>query len=399
MTRISFIMPTFNRADYIAQSLDAVLAQMSPDDELVVVDDGSSDGTEEAVKPYLDRLRYLRQDNAGKSVALNRAMEVTGGEYVWICDDDDLLRPGVVARMVSEIESAGVDMVFGRYTRFRIEDGARVEMGAGYWPDLGRGSVARHILEDAFVMHNASLVRRAAYDRLGPFDPRMLRSQDYEMFVRLALRATIRFVDTVVFDQRKHEGARGPAVVKHAASASDTVWQKYDAMIFDGLTRDAPLSFFEAMFAADAPDLITRAARLQRGTILARHGLWDAALTDFEASVSVAPDTPLSREEMDILWRAVAGKHGFAGLLEDGPFARLQALKSSPFGREILREVTDGLVWALRSEEPQVRADARAFLKRAGWGGPVLRWVQRRVGLDRTLPEIVTEMRQIPPLA
>ncbi|MEL7517411.1 MAG: glycosyltransferase family 2 protein, partial [Pseudomonadota bacterium] len=205
MTRISFIMPTFNRADYIAQSLDAVLAQMSPDDELVVVDDGSFDGTEEAVKPYLGRLRYLRQDNAGKSVALNRAMEVTGGEYVWICDDDDLLRPGVVARMVSEIESAGVDMVFGRYTRFRIEDGARVEMGAGYWPDLGRGSVARHILEDAFVMHNASLVRRAAYDRLGPFDPRMLRSQDYEMFVRLALRATIRFVDTVVFDQRKHE--------------------------------------------------------------------------------------------------------------------------------------------------------------------------------------------------
>ncbi|MEL7519583.1 MAG: hypothetical protein AAFN48_11595, partial [Pseudomonadota bacterium] len=97
-------------------------------------------------------------------------------------------------------------------------------------------------------------------------------------------------------------------------------------------------------------------------------------------------------------WRAVAGKHGFAGLLEGGPFARLQALKSSPFGREILREVTDGLVWALRSEEPQVRADARAFLKRAGWGGPVLRWIQRRVGLDRTLPEIVTEMRQIPPL-
>jgi len=398
MTRISFLMPTFNRADYIAESIECVLAQMSADDELVVVDDGSTDDTKGALAPYADRLRYLRQDNAGKSVALNRAMEATGGEYVWICDDDDLLRPGAVDRMVSEIESAKVDMVFGRYTRFRMENGARVEMGQGYWPDLSRGSMARHILEDSFVMHNASLVRRAAYDRLGPFDPRMLRSQDYEMFVRLALKASIGFVDAVIFDQRKHEGARGPAAVQHAASASENVWQKYDAMIFDGFTKDVPLSFFEAMFASSTPGLRQRAALLQRGAILARHGLWDDALSDWEASVDIAPEMALSREEMDVLWRAVAGKHGFPGLLEAGPFARLQALSTTPFGEEIRREVTDGLVWGLRSEDEPVRRDARAFLTKAGWTGPVARWIKRRFGMGPSFPDTVTEVKDAPPL-
>ena len=91
MTRISFIMPTFNRADYIGESIETILTEMSADDELVVVDDGSVDHIEAAIAPYFGRLRYVRQDNAGKSVALNRGLSLTSGEYVWICADDDLL--------------------------------------------------------------------------------------------------------------------------------------------------------------------------------------------------------------------------------------------------------------------------------------------------------------------
>jgi addiction module HigA family antidote len=102
MTRISFIMASFNRAGFIAESIESVLAQMSAEDELVVVDDGSTDDTCEAIRPYLDRLRYQRQENAGKSVALNRGLGMTSGRYVWICDDDDLLLPGCVELLVSE---------------------------------------------------------------------------------------------------------------------------------------------------------------------------------------------------------------------------------------------------------------------------------------------------------
>ncbi|NQX93393.1 MAG: glycosyltransferase family 2 protein [Erythrobacter sp.] len=390
-------MPTFNRADYIAQSVETILSQMSDEDELVVIDDGSTDATEAALAPYQDSLSYERQENAGKSAALNRALGCTDGKFVWICDDDDLLRPGVVDLMVAAIESGGFDMVFGRYTRFRIENGAWAEMGTGYWPDLSEGSIARHILEDAFVMHNASLVRRSAYEKVGPFDPRMLRSQDYEMFVRLALNGSIQFVDEVIFDQRKHEGARGPATIKHSVGKSEHIWQKYDALIFDRFTSDIPLGFFEGMFRSELPNLRTRAAQLQRATILARHGLWDAALSDWATSTTVAPDQPMTREEKAIVWRALAGKHGFGGLLGTEPMARLKALPG-PFGHEIRREVSDGLLWGVRSPEKDVRDDARAFLNRTGWIGPVARWIRRRVGLTPALPDHVVEVSSVEPL-
>jgi glycosyltransferase involved in cell wall biosynthesis len=259
MTRISFIMPTFNRGRYIAESLQAILAQMSDDDELLVLDDGSTDGTTEIVRGFGDSLRYEAQENAGKSVALNRALKKTDGRYIWICDDDDILLPGAVTALVSRIEASGDDFVFGRYTRFREIDGARVDLGPGYWPDLSHGSMRRHILEDAFVMQNAALVRRSAYERVGPFDEAMLRSLDYEMFARLALDGSASYVDQLVFEQRKHDGARGPSHQLHAEARSDAVWLDYDSRIFTRIFDQVPLATYEGLFEGDAASTISRA--------------------------------------------------------------------------------------------------------------------------------------------
>ena len=363
MTRISFIMPSYNRANYIAESIESVLAQMQADDELLVVDDGSSDDTEAAVAPYLDRLRYVRQDNAGKSVALNRAMGMTSGAYVWICDDDDLLLPGAVDALVGAITQSGADMAFGRYTRFRMENGQRIDIGTGYWPDLSAGSVARHLFEDAFAMHNGSLVRRATYDRLGPFDTAMLRSQDYEMFVRIALSSSIVYVDRDIFLQRKHDGDRGPAAITHKAGKSDAMWVDFDRKIFARLRDLVPEAFFTSMFAGPDDTLRRRAGLLQRACILARHGLWDAALGDCERARAVASDTPLHPLEIAICRRMSAGKHGFAGMRATENAAALSALaRTNRIGAAIAGEIYRGLFWRLRGEAPGDRAAALKVL-------------------------------------
>ncbi len=366
MTRISFIMPTFNRSRYIAESIETILSQMSADDELVVVDDGSSDGTEAALGPYLGRLRYVRQDNAGKSVALNRGMALTSGQYVWICDDDDLLLPGCVDLLVTTLETSGADMVFGRYTRFHDDQGNRMDMGTGYWPDLASGSAHRHILEDAFVMHNAALVRRDAYARLGPFDPEMLRSQDYEMFVRIALSCPIRYVDRMVFLQRKHPGDRGPAAIAHGAGKSNEVWERFDRRIFERLRDLVPLDFFVSMY--DSPDaaLAQRAGLLQRACILARHGLWADALSDCALAASACNNQPLHALEIAICRRMTAGKHGFAGLLNADNAVALRSLaRQSRIGRAIVGELSRGLLWRLKSDDADNRRAALSHLLHA----------------------------------
>ena len=86
MTRISFLVPTFNRAAFLGEALGAICTQLGDDDELLVIDDGSTDATRDVVAAAGNRVRYLRQENAGKSAALNRGLAETSGEFVWICD-------------------------------------------------------------------------------------------------------------------------------------------------------------------------------------------------------------------------------------------------------------------------------------------------------------------------
>lgn len=366
MTRISFIMPTFNRADYIGESIKTILAQMSTDDELVVVDDGSTDHFEAAIAPYLDHLQYVRQDNAGKSVALNRGLDMTSGRYVWICDDDDLLEPGCVDLLITTLESSDAEMVFGRYTRFRVDHGKQVDLGTGYWPDLSSGSAHRHILEDAFVMHNAALVRREAYARLGPFDQHMLRSQDYEMFTRIALSCAITYVDRIVFLQRKHPGARGPAAILHGAGRSIEIWERFDRRIFERLRDLVPVGFFVSMF--DSPDatLARRAGLLQRACILARHGLWADALSDCALAAAACDNHPLHPLEIAICRRVTAGKHGFVGLLDVESAAAIRQLsRQSRIGRAIAGEISRGLLWRLRGNDTDARRAALRHLLRS----------------------------------
>jgi glycosyltransferase involved in cell wall biosynthesis len=390
MTRISFIMPTFNRAHFIGESLQAILTQMGEFDELLVVDDGSSDGTAEVVRAVGDRARYVRQDNAGKSVALNRALGLTDGEFVWICDDDDVLRPGAVDLLSKAIVETGVDFVFGRYTRFtESPDGSRTDLGTGYWPDLSAGTLVRHILEDAFVMQNAALVRRKCYDAVGPFDETMLRSLDYEMFVRLALACSGHYVDATIFDQRKHEGARGPAKALHAVANSYDVWLNYDRRIFQKVYETVPLAFFEAMFESDDRTFLRRAALLQRGCILARHDLWPEALGDFEAAAALAPHQPLTSAERTVCGRVLNGKHDLAGVSAQATGLQFRRLYQQGLnGKAVIKAILDGALWRLRSADPKTRSATRDFFFQAVGLYGVIQLIFERLGPASTSREV-----------
>jgi glycosyltransferase involved in cell wall biosynthesis len=96
--RVSVLIPTFNRANYIVESLESVLSQTRRPAEVIIIDDGSTDDTVERLAPYMQRIAYLRKENGGKSSALNLGMKAVTGEYVWIFDDDDIAYPDALAR-------------------------------------------------------------------------------------------------------------------------------------------------------------------------------------------------------------------------------------------------------------------------------------------------------------
>jgi abequosyltransferase len=106
--RLSICIATFNRASYIGETLDCLIAQLTDDVEIVVLDGGSSDGTERILREYAitcSRLRYFRQsENRGVDRDFDRVVELARGEYCWLMTDDDLLKPGTVSTVLAALQ-------------------------------------------------------------------------------------------------------------------------------------------------------------------------------------------------------------------------------------------------------------------------------------------------------
>ena len=93
MPKVSVVIPTYNRAHLICETIDSILAQTYKDYEIIVVDDGSTDNTQEVLKRYGDKVRYFYQQNQGQASAWNFAVRQSSGEYIALLDSDDLWLP------------------------------------------------------------------------------------------------------------------------------------------------------------------------------------------------------------------------------------------------------------------------------------------------------------------
>lgn len=126
--KISVIIPVYNKVQYLRQCVDSVLAQTFRNYEIILVDDGSTDGSSAICDCYENsnenesiRVRVIHQENAGVSAARNRGMEAAQGEYISFVDADDWVEPGFLQAFVDAIDDSGVDMVIQGYVNHKGE--------------------------------------------------------------------------------------------------------------------------------------------------------------------------------------------------------------------------------------------------------------------------------------
>ncbi|HEY9623084.1 MAG TPA: glycosyltransferase family A protein [Crinalium sp.] len=105
MPRVSVIIPAYNGDRYIAETIESVLHQTYSDYKIIVIDDGSKDNTRQAVEPYLQRLRYIYQENQGVAAARNHGLRLAQGEFIAFLDQDDVLRPDKLAAQVAYLDA------------------------------------------------------------------------------------------------------------------------------------------------------------------------------------------------------------------------------------------------------------------------------------------------------
>ncbi|MBU2955611.1 glycosyltransferase [Marinobacter sp. F3R08] len=205
---VSVLVPAFNRAAYIRETVESVLFQDYPQVELIVVDDGSTDGTYEILEDYAQRgelklLTHPGHANRGQSAALNRALDNASGELIAILDSDDIFLPGKLSAQVDFLQKhPEVGLVYGM--------GEAVDEN-GHWlynihsPDHIEPNDPNAVLLDCyFSLPVNSLVRRSVYDQIGGFEEEFRAAQDHDMLIRVAEATTLAFIPVKVFQYRRH---------------------------------------------------------------------------------------------------------------------------------------------------------------------------------------------------
>ena len=189
---ISVIIPTFNRAAWVREAVDSVLAQTFQDFELIVVDDGSTDATGEELGSYGDRLRIIYQARQGVSAARNRGLEMAAGEWLAFLDSDDLWLPQKLETQVDFLnrnpraEICQTEEIWIRHGR-RVNPREKHRKPSG---DIFAPSLVRCLVSPSAVMLRKSLLQEVDF-----FDESLPACEDYDLWLRISCRKPVFLVE------------------------------------------------------------------------------------------------------------------------------------------------------------------------------------------------------------
>ncbi len=195
--KVSVFIPAYNAVAYIEQAIQSVLAQSCRDYELIVVDDASTDGTAELIKPYQNypAVRvYHNETNLGVAGNWNRGVELCRGDFIVRLDADDFLAPHHLEKLLAIFEQfPDTDMVFSG-ANLLYEDVTRIDLPyAKSWVQSGQEFLPE-LLRVCRIWSPAVCLRRSCYDRLGGVIGEMDIHEDWEMWVRVAANGRVAYV-------------------------------------------------------------------------------------------------------------------------------------------------------------------------------------------------------------
>jgi glycosyltransferase involved in cell wall biosynthesis len=191
----SFIIPTYNRANFIGKTIDSLLKQQYNNYEIIVVDDGSTDNTEDVIKKYAaPNFTYIKKQNAERAAARNFGAAIAKGEYVNFFDSDDLAYPNHLVEAVSVINKHQHPEWFHLSFELLTPEGKIIQqMENNIAPALNQKMYTGNILScnGVFIRHDIALKNKFNEDR------QLSASEDYELWCRLTARFPLYYSNTI----------------------------------------------------------------------------------------------------------------------------------------------------------------------------------------------------------
>ncbi len=208
--RISVVIPTFNRIGTLGRALESVLAQTRPAHEIIVVDDGSTDGTGAWVARCYPEVRHVYQGHTGVSSARNRGIDVAVGEWIAFLDSDDMWLPEKLAVQAQRIAGDG-RLAICHANEIWMRDGRRVNPCRRH-TKYG-GWIFQRCLPRCVISPSSVLIERRVLRRVGGFDEQLPACEDYDLWLRICARYPVGYVERPLIV--KHGGHRDQLSRRH----------------------------------------------------------------------------------------------------------------------------------------------------------------------------------------
>jgi glycosyltransferase involved in cell wall biosynthesis len=210
---VSVVVPAYNYAGYILETLDSVFSQTLGDIEIIVVNDGSTDNTAEVLRPLREagRIKYVEQANGGLASARNTGFREARGEFLAFLDADDLWPPDKLEWQVAAMRGdPKVIVVYGR----------SVNMGEDPENAVGRRSLPSGMVYEEFIVSNhmrsagQALIRADALRAVDGFDAGIRYGEDWELWIRLAEKGPFEYVDKLALYSRNHDSNMSKKILR-----------------------------------------------------------------------------------------------------------------------------------------------------------------------------------------
>jgi glycosyltransferase involved in cell wall biosynthesis len=289
---ITVIIPTFNRAAFIAESIESILNQTHAPSQIIVSDDGSTDDTALVVQRFGPRITYLRKENGGKSSAINSVIPRITGDFVWIMDDDDIADAKAIENLLHPLlKDNEIAYSFGFATPSTIENGlVTSEERTRELPDFFSESLHLYRLtESNYFSLNSCLIRGRNFINTAPFDESLIRSQDYDFLIRLSQNARVKYIEKRIFWLREHNGIRGSASQPIPHELRNQAWNLYDRSVGVKIFELYPdKAFLHPQLSETEAEIQSRSISLRKAYIATTKGLLDVALQYLESAAQIS---------------------------------------------------------------------------------------------------------------
>lgn len=199
---VSTIIPTFNRKQTLARAINSVLAQTYQDIELIIVDDGSNDGTQDFIKNNYPSINYKYQENRGVSSARNHGIKIANGEWIALLDSDDAWQPEKIEKQIHEVEQSDYKLCHTNETWIRNDTALKQQPKH----EKKGGWIFEHCLPMCRISPSSAIIHSSIFEEIGLFDESLPACEDYDLWLRVTAQHPVLYLgDTLTLKYGGHD--------------------------------------------------------------------------------------------------------------------------------------------------------------------------------------------------